>query len=388
LRIGSRAAIVAIRTVEPFWVAGAVLWVYLSYLLQMGASLGWAGLAMGSLPLVIRLVSQGYKGVRTPFDLAIVLIIAGGLVGLLVSPVFELSLGAFQSLLAMTLFYYSIANYPRPVSVVKWGLLILFLSLIVATFFAISRGYYAPASINWLSSWFFEVTEYAPKLPEVAGQPNLTIGMNHGLALGFLIVAAISVGFAAFGRRIRVRAVAALLSILFVAVTVVFSYSSIVRLFTWENMDGRVLLWGDTIQMLKGHTLSGLGLGSWAPLYNGGILVENPTHPHNAYLELYANAGVLGALAFIVCLIVTVRLSWDMLRSSRIGPWYGLGVGVVLSFLIAALVGLVESAPVGIPLVGTNAYFYVVSPLPWLMLSFMVVAHRLRTRVDAEENAV
>lgn len=91
--------------------------------------------------------------------------------------------------------------------------------------------------------------------------------------------------------------------------------------------------------MLKDHSLSSLGLGSWAYL----ITPE---------------------------------------------PWYGLGKGVLLGCLLSALVGLVESAPAGIPLSGTDAYFYVVSPLAWILLSLLVVSHRLLGQGDARERGL
>lgn len=72
--------------------------------------------------------------VKTPFDLPVALIVAGGLVGLWVSPVFGLSLGAFQSLLAATLVYYSLCNYYRPARLMKWGLPLSALALLGATF--------------------------------------------------------------------------------------------------------------------------------------------------------------------------------------------------------------------------------------------------------------
>ncbi len=87
--------------------------------------------------------------------------------------------------------------------------------------------------------------------------------------------------------------------------------------------------------------------------------------------------GILGAVAFLVSLVIAVRLRWSLLRSPRSNPWYGLGVGVVLACLATALLGLVESAPAGIPLVGKEPYFYVVSPIPWLLLFLLIVSHRL-----------
>ena len=45
--------------------------------------------------------------------------------------------------------------------------------------------------------------------------------------------------------------------------------------------------------------------------------------------------------------------------------------------MLCALVGIVESAPAGIPVAGRESYFYVVSYVPYFMLSLLVVAQTL-----------
>jgi len=349
--------------------------VILSYLFQMEAILAWGGLAIAFLALFLKLILAGYRSVKTPFDIAMVLMVGGGLVGLWVSPTLDLSLGAFQSLLAVTLIYYSVGTYYRPALLMKWGLPLFAMSLLGATFFAFSRGPLPSANLNFVSLKAFQLAQLAPKLPQFSSQPNLAPGVTHGLALTLFVAAAIVGGFAVFGKWFWLRLLSGVMSAVFLAVMVMFTNESIMGLFT-KSMEGRLPLWHDTVQMLKGHPFTGLGLGSWAWVHNSAV-VPYPSHPHNAYLELYTNTGVLGLLAFFVSLVVGVRLGWDILRSPRSSLWYGLGVGVLLACLISASVGFVESAPVGIPLLGAEAYFYVVSPLPWMLAALLVVAHGL-----------
>jgi hypothetical protein len=107
--------------------------------------------------------------------------------------------------------------------------------------------------------------------------------------------------------------------------------------------------------------------------------VHGMTHAHNAYLELYANTGILGILAFIIAVAVGAKLSLDIIRSPRHHPWYGYGVGMILACLTTLVVGTLESAPEGVPLVATGTYYYIVSPIPWILGALLVVAHRLVT---------
>ena len=104
------------------------------------------------------------------------------------------------------------------------------------------------------------------------------------------------------------------------------------------------------------------------------------THPHNAYLELFCNTGVLGALALALALIIGTRLSLDIITSPRSRPAYGLGIGVVLACIVTLLVGIVESAPMGAPHLAAETYYYVICPIPCALLAFLVVTHRLITR--------
>jgi hypothetical protein len=40
---------------------------------------------------------------------------------------------------------------------------------------------------------------------------------------------------------------------------------------------------------------------------------------------------------------------------------------------------VVESAPAGVPLVAPETYYYIVSPIPWILGGLLVVTHRLVT---------
>ena len=141
--------------------------------------------------------------------------------------------------------------------------------------------------------------------------------------------------------------------------------------------------WETTVELLEDSSLfTGLGLGCWGFVYHGTEVLTHPTNVHNSYLELYTNTGILGALALMVLLVIGCKLAWDIIRSPRNHPWYGFGIGVLLACVATLLVGVVENSPMGLPLVGTDDYRYIVSPLPWVLGGLLVSAHRLICETD------
>jgi len=339
--------------VEPIWVLLAAAFVYLSHLLELGTALPWIGLALAVLPFPVRRIRQGYLRLSTDFDLPLSLLIGGALFGLIVSPKFDLSLGAFQCMLAVSLVYYSAVNLPQLASMMKWLI--------------------AAGLLGVLGNVIFVCIEVAG-----ASDGSASAGSTyHGLALALLIVAAILTGVAVFGSRGRVRVAIGLLSLCLYVVIIVLVQESVPRLFTWETVSGRLPRWGTTIDMLMDSPFTGVGLGCWAYVYHGTEVLTHPTHVHNSYLELYANTGILGALSLVLLLAIALKVGVDIIRSSRDHPWYGFGIGVLIACVATLLVGVVESAPIGVPLVGADDYSYIISPAPWILVALLAISHRL-----------
>lgn len=362
LRQALGRAVTLFLTIEPLWAMIAATFVFLSYLLNLSTVLPWIGLGLVFLPFPLRLISQGTLRVGTPFDLPLALLMAGALVGLCISPDYAISLGAFQCMLALSLLYYSWSNYPHPAIMLKWLIPFCTLGILAA----------------------FLLTLF--NLPHLSSQPNLVLGgagTHHGLAVSLIITIAILVGITAFGKNTRVRLVVAAICLLFFIVALVLTHESLKSLITGESIRGRIPEWHTTIAMLKDSPLSGLGLGCWALTYYHSTVIpieitHGITHAHNAYLELYSNTGFLGAMALLVSLIIAGKLGLDIIRSPRNSPWYGFGIGVLLAWAVTLLVGIVESAPIGVPLVAATTYYYIISPIPWILMAFLVIAHRLR----------
>ena len=358
-RQGFNKSIDFLLIIEPWWVLLlAITLVFSSYLLQIGpAFLPWIGLTLCFLPFPLRWARQGILRLRTPFDLPIALLIAGALMGLIVSPKLSLSLGVFQCILATSLFYYSWVNYHRLATLMKWLIPMSILSVLGLIIFAY---------VEWNQS---------------LASPDSWRPTYHGLALSLIIIAAIFSGVAIFSKGAAAKVICGLICLAIVIGGILLVEDSLSRLFAGVSISERMtLLWGETISMLGDSPLSGLGLGCWALTYYGTDLITHPTHAHNAYLELYSNAGFLGALAFIIALIIGLKLAINIVRSPRTHPWYGFGIGVLLACLATIIVGIVESSPIGVPLLATDTYYYFISPAPLILVGFLVSAHRLLSK--------
>lgn len=335
--------------IEPLWVLTAAALVFFSYLLRLGTSLPWIWLAMAFLPFPLRRIRQGRLRLSTPLDLPISLFMAGALFGLIVSPRFGLSLGAFQCMLAASLFYYSWVNHPHLATLMKWLIVAVLLSVLAHAIYSTSGS---------------------------------LAGTHHGLALSLTIIACVCIGVAIFSQGTKVRVTAGFVGLsLFIAALFIVG-ESVPRFFTGETISGRMDRWETTVELLKDSPFTGLGLSCWGLVYHGTEVLTHPTNVHNSYLELYANTGILGALALVVLLIIGCKLAWDIIRSPRNHPWYGFGVGVLLACVATLLVGVVENSPMGLPLVGTDDYRYIVSPAPWVLGGLLVSAHRLICQTD------
>jgi hypothetical protein len=356
-------AIDAFLFIEPLWTLSATAFVFLIYLLNISPTLPWVGIGLACLPFLLKLLRREYSICRTAFDIPIALLMIGAVIGWYTSPNRTISLGALQCMLAISLFYYSWVNYRHQAALMRW--------LIVLT---------PVAFLAALLVFVFDLS--GPSL-----QPNFVIGgsgTHHGLAMYLGIVGAVLFGIGVFDKNTTRRVLAAVIWLPMHTIVVLMTSDSLMSLLKLDSIRGRLPVWETTAALLGDSPFSGLGLGCWAIAFHGTpVLHDIPqswiTHAHNAYLELYANTGVLGALALVIALIVGVKLSLDIIRSPSGHPWYGFGVGVILACVVTLLVGVVESAPAGVPLVAADTYYYIISPIPWILCVLLVIAHRLVT---------
>jgi len=84
--------------------------------------------------------------------------------------------------------------------------------------------------------------------------------------------------------------------------------------------DTRLLLWKDTLDIIKQFPISGTGFGTFVDIYPGYRSVPERlifNHAHNDYLELLANAGLIGAGLFAWFMISLFRTVIRVFRIRR-----------------------------------------------------------------------
>ncbi|MBN2450032.1 MAG: O-antigen ligase family protein, partial [Lentisphaeria bacterium] len=85
------------------------------------------------------------------------------------------------------------------------------------------------------------------------------------------------------------------------------------------GLDGRWVVWGETMELMRRFPLAGIGLDAFervSPLVESGFSAGKVSfHAHNDYLELLAEVGLpLGILALLLLLGGLARLLWRVCR--------------------------------------------------------------------------
>ncbi len=124
------------------------------------------------------------------------------------------------------------------------------------------------------------------------------------------------------------------------------SLSSLRNEVTFQDRSGQIRLsmWSDTTEFLKDHPINGAGLASYTEkitpyhtnVNNEGIEIFH--HPHNIFLTMWVNLGLLGLVGFVLILIWLFKTSLlrNMLRNN-------LTIFLLSSISIIAITGLVDS---------------------------------------------
>jgi len=125
----------------------------------------------------------------------------------------------------------------------------------------------------------------------------------------------------------------------------------------------RLSMWSDTFEFLKDNPIKGAGLASYeeriipyhTTVNNEGIEIFH--HPHNLFLTMWVNLGLLGLISFILILIWFFKTSLlrSMLRNN-------LTIFLLSSMIVIIIMGLVDSPYIKNDL----AIFF------WLLSAFLI----------------
>jgi O-antigen ligase len=82
--------------------------------------------------------------------------------------------------------------------------------------------------------------------------------------------------------------------------------------YNFNTFEGRLQIWSDTIHMLRDHPVLGAGLRAYkqvmVPYVTGARIPE--LYPHDVFLAMWAELGLLGLLAFVILLGMLLWRGW------------------------------------------------------------------------------
>jgi O-antigen ligase len=382
--------------------------------LLWGIDYAWVGLVVVSVSFLLRRWLQGYFSLSTPFDVPIALFLVAAVMGVLVSPSWEISLGAFQSFLACVLLYYTLVNISRP-SFIKWGFALAGLGVAAAFLLGFKDGVLVPPLVASLGDWVHKLTQHFPQVPQPSEVVNPVLDNAYGIAMAVEVTLIPLIGIILFALKALNKVAAILLSGLLLTILLLIGSQGawlavgvavLFLLFCWSrwsllptsaalaigywgfrhrwfdphtflffhpdgSLTGRVPLWREAIGIIQQHPITGCGLGCLSQ-YSSDY-----TNPHNAYLQLYSDMGIVGAIAFVYALVVLFKMGLKMLSSSRVHPWYGFAVGILAAILAISIHAIFETSPVGILAEGAGTYYYIASPIFWVLAGLLVRSKRV-----------
>lgn len=106
-----------------------------------------------------------------------------------------------------------------------------------------------------------------------------------------------------------------------------------------SSLNGRQLLFGQTVDLIRSHPIFGVGLGGYTMLFRG---VTPEIYPHDVWLTFWVETGIVGVVAFAVILLGLLWRGWRAWPSTagfeRVALWGALG-----AFVLWLVHGFVDS---------------------------------------------
>jgi len=83
--------------------------------------------------------------------------------------------------------------------------------------------------------------------------------------------------------------------------------------YPYNTFEGRLQIWHDTLQMLKDHPIFGAGLRAYSIVMTNYVTPGHKPelYPHNLFLAMWAELGIVGLLSFAVLLGMLLWRGWS-----------------------------------------------------------------------------
>jgi hypothetical protein len=122
----------------------------------------------------------------------------------------------------------------------------------------------------------------------------------------------------------------------------------------------------------KQQPLTGLGLGGWWTKVQTTIVEGGP---HNAYLQLYSDAGIMGIIALIIAIAIFFRLLWRTSHYSPDSPFFAATTGIIAGVISGGVHALFDVNTI-VLIAAPNTHIFFTVPLLWIWVAFLAVAYR------------
>jgi O-antigen ligase len=138
-------------------------------------------------------------------------------------------------------------------------------------------------------------------------------------------------------------------SIVLISIFAIPKLDSIQTEVTFQDRSGqiRLAIYNETLTFLKDHPIAGAGLASFSerivPYHKtvNGEGIEIFHHPHNIFLTMWVNLGLLGLIGFIGIIISNFLFLISVLKQKNIPPQ--ISYFLIASFTTIIITGLVDS---------------------------------------------
>ena len=153
-------------------------------------------------------------------------------------------------------------------------------------------------------------------------------GAIAGGAIAFMVVLTLLTVMARSGRSLRIAMIALLLLVIAAGMTsvreealaqeIVQRYTALEHPFQTEEAGAdRLQFWRSAWETFEDHPLFGIGSGGWGMVWNKQ---DYRDFPHNIFLEILCEEGLVGGLLFSLFFFGTMRLVWKVMRHPLTTP--------------------------------------------------------------------
>lgn len=133
----------------------------------------------------------------------------------------------------------------------------------------------------------------------------------------------------------------------------------LLEVFDITQNSSRVKIWKTASYMIKDNPITGVGYENFSVQYEPYVLknLDNnvwigtdytPLHPHNIFLKIQTELGVVGSLLFIAFLCISTIMLFKLIKNSYKLKYNEIIIGITTSFIVFQFMNLIDcyySAP-------------------------------------------